>query len=47
MAFSKLKATLRKAAVRTIHDLWQVIAKAIDVFTHILSYFTAAGYEPE
>ena len=35
MAFSKLKATLRKAAVRTIHDLWQVIAKAIDDFTHI------------
>ena len=49
MAFSKLKATLRKAAVRTIHDLWQVIAKAIDDFTHIdcRNYFTAAGYEPE
>ena len=49
MAFSKLKATLRKAAVRTIYDLWQVIAKAIDDFTHIdcRNYFTAAGYEPE
>ena len=49
MAFSKLKAALRKAAVRTIHDLWQVIAKAIDDFTHIYcrNYFTAAGYEPE
>ena len=49
MAFSKLKAILRKAAARTIHNLWQVIAKAIDDFTptDCGNYFAATGYEPE
>ena len=49
MAFSKLKAILRKAAARTIHDLWQVIAKAIDDFTltECRNYFAAAGYDYE
>ncbi len=49
MAFSKLKATLRKAAARTIDDLWQAIANSLDDFTHTecQNYFTAAGYEPE
>ena len=48
-AFAKLKALLRKAAARTIPDLWQVIANAIDEFTpaECANYFTAAGYEPE
>ena len=47
MAFSKLKAALRKAAARTIADLWQVIAKAIDTFTptQCENYFAAAGYD--
>ena len=49
MAFSKLKAILRKAAARTIDNLWQVIAKAIDDFTptECRNYFKHAGYEPE
>jgi transposase len=49
MAFSKLKATLRKAAARTIDDLWQAIANSLDDFTptECQNYFTAAGYEPE
>jgi transposase len=49
MAFSKLKSLLRKAAARTIDDLWQAIAKSLDDFTpnECRNYFTAAGYEPE
>ncbi len=49
MAFSKLKALLRKAAARTVDDLWEVIAKTLDAFTsdECLNYFTAAGYDPE
>lgn len=49
MAFSKLKALLRKAATRTIKDLWDAIAKAIEAFTQTecTNYFKAAGYDPE
>ena len=49
MAFSKLKATLRKAAARTIPNLWRVIATAIDDFTptECRNYFAATGYVPE
>ena len=49
MAFSKLKALLKKAAARTIDDLWAVIADAIDALTpgDCRNYFAAAGYEPE
>lgn len=49
MAFSKLKAILRKAAARSIDDLWQVIADSLDRFSEqdCRNYFTAAGYEPE
>ena len=48
-AFSKLKAFLRKAAARTIPDLWDVIRDALPLFTpkDCASYFTAAGYEPD
>ena len=47
MAFSKLKAALRKAAARTIPDLWDVIADAIEQFSpeQCQNYFKAAGYE--
>ena len=47
MAFSKLKAALRKAAARTVPDLWQAIATAIDAFTtaECQNYFAAAGYD--
>jgi transposase len=49
MAFSKLKALLRKAAARTMDDLWDAIATAIKTFTphECANYFIACGYEPE
>jgi transposase len=48
-AFSKLKALLRKAAARTVDELWRAIGSAIDAFTptECANYFTAAGYEPD
>ena len=47
-AFSKLKAILRKAAARTIPDLWAAIDEAIPQFKprECANYFEAAGYEP-
>jgi len=49
MAFSKLKAFLKKIAARTIDDLWAAIAKAIETFTpdECQNYFAAAGYDRE
>jgi len=46
-AFAKLKSQLRKAAARTINDLWSAIAKAIDTYspTECANYFAAAGYD--
>ena len=45
-AFVKLKALLRKAAARTIDDLWDAIRDAIACFTpqECSNYFAAAGY---
>ena len=47
MAFSKLKAMLRKAAPRTIPELWDVIGEAIDKFNapECRNYFATAGYD--
>jgi transposase len=47
MAFSKLKALLKKAAARTIDDLWVLIGKLINEFkpNECQNYFKAAGYE--
>lgn len=47
MAFSKLKAALRKAAARTKADLWNAVANAIETFTptECQNYFAAAGYD--
>ena len=47
MAFSKLKANLRKACARTIPELWDVIGDAIDQFKpqECQNYFAAAGYD--
>jgi transposase len=47
MAFSKLKALLRKAASRSTEELEQAIADALDQFTpnECLNYFAAAGYD--
>lgn len=48
MAFSKLKATLKAAACRSVKDLWDKIGEAIQAFspTECNNYFEAAGYEP-
>lgn len=47
MAFSKLKALLRKAAERTVKGLWSTIGTVIDLFNpdECRNYFTAAGYD--
>ena len=49
MAFSKLKAFLKKTAARTLDDLRQAIANGIDAFTpdQCQNYFAAAGYDRE
>jgi len=49
LAFSKIKAMLKKAAARTLKDLWDAIRQAIDAVTpqDARSFFTACGYEPE
>lgn len=46
MAFSKLKALLKKAAVRTLDALWQAIADVLAQFNadECKNFFTAAGY---
>jgi transposase len=46
MAFSKFKALLKKAAARTIEDLWTAIAQALPQLTpsDCANYFIAAGY---
>jgi transposase len=46
MAYSKLKALLKKAAARTVETLWQAIADAIQQITHpdCIGFFKAAGY---
>lgn len=45
-AFAKFKALLRKAAARTVNDLWSAIDQAIDTFTpgERANDFAAAGY---
>lgn len=47
-AFAKLKAILRKAAARTLEDLWDVIGRALGAFSpeECANYFAAAGYAP-
>lgn len=46
MAFSKFKALLKKAAARTIEDLWAAIAAALPRISpaDCRNYFEAAGY---
>ena len=48
-AFAKLKALLRKAAARTVDDLWDAIAEIIELFTptECANFFANSGYEPE
>ena len=49
MAFSKLKALLRKVAARTVDELWSVVADCLSAFTpdECRHYFEAAGYDPD
>ena len=49
LAFSKIKALLKKAAAHTIQDLWDAIAQTIDAVTpeEARNYFTATGYDHE
>jgi transposase len=49
MAFSKLKALLRKAAQHMIPALCDAIGRLIDSVTptEAANFFTAAGYEPD
>ena len=46
--FAKLKAMLRKAAVRTIDELWRAIGHIINTVTpnECVNYFANSGYEP-
>ncbi len=48
-AFAKLKALLRRAAERTVDDLWNAIGRIVNTFTpaECANYFTAAGYDPD
>lgn len=48
-AFAKLKSILRKAAARTVPQLWDAIRDALPRFTpdECANYFTATGYEPD
>ena len=48
MAFSKLKAHLRKRAARSISDLWKAIGEICDLYQpeECQNYFIAAGYDP-
>ena len=47
MAFSKLKAFLRKRAARSVEQLWSALVQAIETFTpnECQNYFAAAGYD--
>jgi transposase len=49
LAFSKLKALLKKAAARNIDDLWSAIAKALPMLSpkDCRNYFAAAGYKAD
>jgi len=46
MAFSKLKAHLRKAKARTYDALWRAIGKITNLYSkkECWNYFKAAGY---
>src|SRR4051812_37228748 len=48
-AFAKLKAVRRRAAARTIPELWTTIGNALPQFTpaECANYFTACGDEPD
>ncbi len=47
MAFSKLKALIRKVAARTYDDLWRAVGNVCNIFTpeECYNFFAAAGYQ--
>jgi len=49
MAFSKLKALIRKAAARTYDALWKAVGTVCSLFTpeECHNFFVAAGYETD
>ena len=49
MAFSKLKALIRKAAARSYEALWQAVGHVCNLFSdeECFNFFAAAGYEPD
>ena len=49
MAFSKLKALIRKAAARTYDDLWKAVGTVCSLCTpdECYNFFRAAGYETD
>lgn len=49
LAFSKIKAFLKRTAARILHGLWDAIRDAIDAITpnDARNFFKACGYEPE
>ena len=49
MAFSKLKAVLRKGAERTVDGLWAAIARIHETFApqECRNYFAAVGHDPD
>ncbi len=48
-AFAKLKALLRRAAARTVKELWRVIGDCLDAFSpsECANYFAHAGYDAD
>ena len=48
-AFAKLKALLKKAAARSIEQLWDAIARIIQTYSprECANYFAAAGYDAD
>jgi transposase len=48
-AFAKLEAALRKAAQRTVDELWDTIGRRVDAFTpeECANSFTACGHDAD
>lgn len=49
LAFSRLKALLRRAAERTVSGLGDLIGKLVDLFQpqECANYFSSCGYGPD
>jgi transposase len=47
MAFSKLKALIRKVAARTYDDIWRAVGNVCGLFTQdeCYNFFRTAGYD--